>query len=229
MIVVPKRRQQQRRSGWQPLQRGPVNPDLLRVLRTMGSEGNVASYEAWANDRYDVLVRRRDDGSVHLSLKRRDRSPVRDWRHLQQIKNEILGPEEFAVEVFPPESQLVDTSNEYHLWHTPGMQFAAPSPRLVMSPEENRAANAALVTAVGSAGKGRQRAWEPGLTTGAPLPDLPPVAGAHLTVDLVRVWAEYLAESDHEGTDVSLADFALYLHHSLALDSTPVPPRKEVP
>jgi len=35
---------------------------------------------------------------------------------LQRIKNEIVGPEHEAVELFPAESRLVDTSNQYHLW-----------------------------------------------------------------------------------------------------------------
>lgn len=51
-----------------------------------------------------------------LSIKRRDRSPVHDWRELQQIKNMIVGEEHEAFEVYPAESRLVDTANQYHLW-----------------------------------------------------------------------------------------------------------------
>lgn len=56
---------------------------------------------------------------THLSVKRRDRKPIRDWRHLQRIKNEILGEDIEAVELFPAEQRLVDTSNQYHLWALP--------------------------------------------------------------------------------------------------------------
>jgi len=40
----------------------------------------------------------------------------KDWRHFQQIKNEICGPEREGFEVYPAESRLVDTSNKWHLW-----------------------------------------------------------------------------------------------------------------
>lgn len=52
----------------------------------------------------------------HLSVKRRDREIIHDWRDLQRIKSEILGPEVEAIELYPAESRLVDTANQYHLW-----------------------------------------------------------------------------------------------------------------
>lgn len=58
-----------------------------------------------------------------LSIKRLDRGVVRDWRHLQRIKTELCGPESEAVEIFPPESQLVDTANQFHLWVLPSGRF----------------------------------------------------------------------------------------------------------
>ena len=39
-----------------------------------------------------------------------------DWRHRQLIKNQLLGEECEAVEIYPAESRLNDTSNKYHLW-----------------------------------------------------------------------------------------------------------------
>jgi hypothetical protein len=38
------------------------------------------------------------------------------WRDLQRIKNDLVGPECEAVQLFPAESRLVDTSNQYHLY-----------------------------------------------------------------------------------------------------------------
>jgi hypothetical protein len=52
----------------------------------------------------------------HLSIKRIDKEPIMDWRDLQTIKNQLAGPEIEAIQVFPAESRLVDTSNQYHLW-----------------------------------------------------------------------------------------------------------------
>ncbi len=56
---------------------------------------------------------------THLSIKRRDKEAHRDWRHYQQIKNELCGHGSCAIEVYPPEEYLVDTANQYHLWVFP--------------------------------------------------------------------------------------------------------------
>lgn len=77
--------------------------------------------EVWLNSRYQVLVyrNRTSEGfpAVHwLSIKRRDKESIHDWRDFQRIKNDLIGPEHEAVELFPAESRLVDTSNQYHLW-----------------------------------------------------------------------------------------------------------------
>lgn len=55
-------------------------------------------------------------GPLHLSIHDRPRSVRHDWREFQRVKNELLGPEREAVELYPAESRLVDTANEYHLW-----------------------------------------------------------------------------------------------------------------
>jgi hypothetical protein len=50
--------------------------------------------ELWINDRYECTVRIFLLGDVsvrHLSINREDRRPVTNWRHLQQIKNEVCG------------------------------------------------------------------------------------------------------------------------------------------
>jgi len=89
----------------------------------------VASEEIWVNDRYQVNVDKNpthrfpDMKMWHLSIKRHDKEPIHDWRDLQSIKNQICGPEVEAIELYPAESRVVDTSNQYHLWAcmTPGM------------------------------------------------------------------------------------------------------------
>ncbi|HLS02618.1 MAG TPA: hypothetical protein VK054_11675 [Beutenbergiaceae bacterium] len=76
--------------------------------------------EVWQNDRYLVLVARSIPslfGRVdHLLVRRVDNLPIRDWYHLQKIKNEVCGPERAGFEVFPAESELVDRAHFYHLW-----------------------------------------------------------------------------------------------------------------
>jgi hypothetical protein len=83
--------------------------------------------ELWLNNRYQVLKRLAGEGDAgpvwHLSIKRVDKKPIHDWRDLQRIKNELVGPEAEAVELYPAESRLVDTANQYHLWAFPGVRF----------------------------------------------------------------------------------------------------------
>jgi hypothetical protein len=85
--------------------------------------------EVWVNDLYQVSVDRDSDLNrtgtpcVHLSIKRRDKLSMHDWRHLQQIKNELVGPEVEAIEIYPAESRVVDTANQYHLWCFPGQHI----------------------------------------------------------------------------------------------------------
>lgn len=79
--------------------------------------------ECWQNTKYTVLKRSYTDGSVHLSIRRNDRAAARDWREFQQIKNQLLGSEEEAVEIYPAESRVVDAANQYHLWSVPGKRI----------------------------------------------------------------------------------------------------------
>jgi hypothetical protein len=53
---------------------------------------------------------------IELSIKRRDKEKLLDWRDMQLIKNELVGPEATMVQVFPPERHLVDTSNQYYFY-----------------------------------------------------------------------------------------------------------------
>ena len=73
------------------------------------------------NSRYQVNIRMMGIHElfgriVHLSIKRRDKQPIRNWLDIQRIKNEIAGPECEGVELFPAESRLVDSANQYHLY-----------------------------------------------------------------------------------------------------------------
>ena len=111
--------------------------------------------EIWMNEIYQVNACRRtgpgwfdsleetyngfptDNGEVvWLSIKRKDKEPIHDWRDLQRIKNDICGPESEAMEIYPAESRLMDTSHQYQLF-----VFQHPIPigfrgRAVRTPEE---------------------------------------------------------------------------------------------
>jgi hypothetical protein len=113
---------------WTPFEKATLHPDVAK-------EG---FDQCWKNSRYTVLVRYMKDtygdDLVHLSVKRNDKNPMHDWRDMQRIKNEILGDEEEAMELYPAESRLVDTANQYHLWCFAGRKapFGYNSERCVM-------------------------------------------------------------------------------------------------
>jgi len=82
--------------------------------------------KVFVNDQYQVNVKYVDTnkeakmkGMLWLSIKRKDKHWIRDWRELQKIKNEIAGPEREGCEIYPAESRLVDTSNQFHIFVLP--------------------------------------------------------------------------------------------------------------
>lgn len=93
--------------------------------------------KVWLNDLYQVSVRSCEwpDGNeiLHLSIKRRDKEPIHDWRHLQQIKNMIVGKECEGFELYPAESRLLDEANQYHLW-----VFSSPSVRIPVGDQDRK-------------------------------------------------------------------------------------------
>lgn len=110
------------RKTWQPLELYEPDPDYLERRQALMDDAGAQAEPVIAvalNDVYQVVVMRQANGLRHLSIHRHDRRALRDWRHLQQIKSEVLGPDAMAVEIFPPDNVMFDTSNEYHLWEIP--------------------------------------------------------------------------------------------------------------
>ena len=72
----------------------------------------------FVNDVYSVLHHNGlfYGGQQRLSIHRHDYAPCNSWSDFQQIKNELIGPEAEAVQVYPAESRLLDTDNVYHLF-----------------------------------------------------------------------------------------------------------------
>jgi hypothetical protein len=140
---------------WMPLARSndfrPVRPELVKhTMETMNLDeaaarklldDDVSKCETWINDLYQVQKRYHEDGLVHLNIRRRDGAPViRDWRHFQLIKNQLIGEECEAVELYPAESRKVDSANKYHLYGIadPTYRFPFGWEERDVSYEENR-------------------------------------------------------------------------------------------
>ncbi|MGL5713383.1 MAG: DUF7694 domain-containing protein [Paraclostridium sp.] len=72
--------------------------------------------------KYCVMIREinTDMGRVsHMTLRNSENNNIGTdipWIEKQRIKNEIFGQEVAAIEVFPKESELVDSAMMYHLW-----------------------------------------------------------------------------------------------------------------
>lgn len=103
---------------------------LRHVLAIVKDEDN-RTIGVFINDLYQVNIQACDTPRgfgkmVHLSIKRRDKQPIHDWRHLQQIKNELVGPENEGVELYPKESRLADSANQYHLWVFKDTKYGFP-------------------------------------------------------------------------------------------------------
>jgi len=121
---------------WKPLEQAvPYGARPEReILETMSYYGDtreqaiarLEAYDAqckwWRNDLYQVQTRLfvcdqfGGRQMMHINIRRIDGAPVFDWRHRQLIKNQLLGAQCEAVELYPAESRLQDTSNKYHLW-----------------------------------------------------------------------------------------------------------------
>lgn len=123
------------KSEWTPFERGRIDiPKPEELIARMKGHHTITLEEAtreverlklqeiWINSIYQVNILRLKPNEtkgpelIHLSIKRRDKDTCHDWRDFQRIKNELVGPEFEAVELYPAESRLVDTANQYHLW-----------------------------------------------------------------------------------------------------------------
>ena len=111
----------------------PIVPELQSYLAAAESVGlprasalreyeKLRQDEIWKNDEYQVAIDRDPPHAFeettlwHLSIKRLDKDSLHDWRDLQAIKNQLVGPQYEAVELYPATSRTVDGANQYHLW-----------------------------------------------------------------------------------------------------------------
>ena len=119
---------------------GTQDPDILQGFE-----------QFWSNSHYLVFTRVIEPSSeydrdkvidpdgppmVHLSMRTVENDTRHDWREMQRVKNAILGPDWEGVELYPAESRVVDTANQFHLWC---VQFTFPfgfNSRLALDTDE---------------------------------------------------------------------------------------------
>ena len=84
------------------------------------------TYEARV-DEHAVYWNKRDhnyDRVRKLAVSRLDGKDGIPWDDLQIIKDDLLGPETTAVEVYPPHDEIIDEVNRRHLWEFPDCPFS---------------------------------------------------------------------------------------------------------
>jgi hypothetical protein len=125
---------------WCGLSSDATQEDIDHVIAQVQKRSEASQY--WRNDKYQVSVFEDEateafPACLHLSIKRNDRAPVFSWRDIQTIKNELVGPENEGVQLFPAESRLVDGANQYHLWcfKDPAIRFPFGFPSRVVTDE----------------------------------------------------------------------------------------------
>ncbi len=131
-------------------QLGVRDPQILLKANQLLGVANKKT-RMYRNSRYFVKKTPLEEGGWMLSIRTTENDARHDWREFQRIKNELCGPECEAIELYPAESRLVDTANQYWVHVLPeGMRIPVGfNDRLVMKPGD------------GSDGT-TQRPWEPG-------------------------------------------------------------------
>lgn len=76
-------------------------------------------HRVWKNNVYVVQAFLKPEGITLLMVRRNDAEPIRSWSDMQRIKNELMGIDRVAVEVYPRERDVVDEAHMYHLWVYP--------------------------------------------------------------------------------------------------------------
>jgi hypothetical protein len=122
---------------WQPLKK-------IQVVRMPWNGGGEVDVEDWRNDLYAVTVRRFERGWplgdgpwAKLGISTWEGDARHDWREFQRIKNDTLGSEWEALELYPAESRLCDPSNYFILYAAPKVPFGFNEGRTVILPEDS--------------------------------------------------------------------------------------------
>ena len=113
------------RQPWQPWEKRATTPQQMKDWSR--DEQNFRPY-GFLNNRYSVQIS--DEPTewglvIHLWIRRHDGEMVRSWSDMQRIKNELIGNNRIALEVFPKDEDLVDQANMAHLWVMP-IDFVLP-------------------------------------------------------------------------------------------------------
>lgn len=116
------------------------------VPLTLVAPADAYGGETWMNPWYEVRVVRHSDGWLldngpwlRIGIACNDGEARHDWRVFQRIKNQVAGPEWWALELYPAESQLIDPSNYFILYAAPSLPFGNRYGRVLAGPANSMA------------------------------------------------------------------------------------------
>lgn len=124
-----------------------ASPEERAAAEMALAEDSAKRDSAWMNSSYVVVKYKPEtmEGCphpvTHLSIRSIDRSARHDWRDFQAIKDQLMGEDAEAVELYPARARLLDAANQFHLWCLPpgcrfpvGFQVVLPMPTGVTIP-----------------------------------------------------------------------------------------------
>lgn len=93
----------------------------MAIIKVMGNTTHPhlqGVTKVWKTDLYHVMYDQPSDyvSWRHVRVLRRDRHPIHSWADMQEIKNFVLGPNTWGIEIYPPVDRLIDGSHTYHIW-----------------------------------------------------------------------------------------------------------------
>lgn len=96
----------------------------------------------WENEIYSATLRRYTSGWPFgggkwalIGIWCEDGEARHDWRDFQRIKNDLVGPDWEALELYPSEQRLMDPSNYYMLWCAPKIPLGKFERRVLATAE----------------------------------------------------------------------------------------------
>lgn len=108
------------RQPWQPFERLSESERPELWARQRERVGDLV--EVHKNNVVLVQVYRRQTergDALQLVLRRHDEEPIEGWDVLQRTKNEIVGAHRSAIEIYPPEDEVINQANLRHLFVMP--------------------------------------------------------------------------------------------------------------
>lgn len=107
--------------GWEHLREFPVDIEKAKLLNQF-HPFTVIKTSLWRNREWSCVLWE-GEHHLHIGIEHVSKTPRHDWLAFQRIKNELVGPDQEMVELYPAERRMVNCINMYHLWGAKGVKI----------------------------------------------------------------------------------------------------------